>query len=99
VTTDDQPVPGGGSSNTAFLAGLNPDHEEGNASANQVEATFWIESIAARDDRPAFMQLQYTQTVMLDFATLHWPHITVATLRQTSTGPFPEVPSPPPVGP
>jgi hypothetical protein len=95
VATNGQPLPGGGQSNTAFLAGMNPDDEAGNASANLVSATFWIESVAAQGDRPAFMQLQYTQTVMLDFATLRWPHVTVATLRQTTTGPFPAFPAPP----
>jgi hypothetical protein len=26
------------------------------------------------------MQLQYTQTIILDFLGIHWPHISVATL-------------------
>jgi hypothetical protein len=97
VTTTDQPVPGGGSANTAFLEGApHPGNE--NADATVVEATFWIEEIAAYGDRSAFRQLQYTQTVMLDFNGLHWPHVTVATLRQVSTGPEPVVPGPPAVG-
>jgi hypothetical protein len=97
VTTTNTPVPGGGTANTAFLEGNpHPGHE--NADATQVEATFWIEEIAADGRRPAFRQLQYTQTVMLDFNGLHWPHVTVGTLRQVSTGPEPVVPSPPPVG-
>jgi hypothetical protein len=94
VTTTSQPVPGGGAANTAFLAGNpHPGHE--NAEATQVEATFWIEETAAHGSRPAFRQLQYSQTVMLDFNGLHWPHVTVATLRQVSTGPEPVVPAPP----
>ena len=28
------------------------------------------------------LQLQYTQRVMLDFNGIHWPHVTVATLRK-----------------
>jgi hypothetical protein len=64
-----------------------------------VSAIFWIETIEAQGDQPAFMQLQYTQTVELDFGPLHWPHVTVATLRQISTGPTPIVPAPPPVQP
>ncbi|KAG7055649.1 hypothetical protein JMJ77_0008102 [Colletotrichum scovillei] len=31
-----------------------------------------------------YTQLQYTQNVALDFATLRWPHVTVGTLIQTS---------------
>lgn len=96
VTTTNQPVPGGGTANTAFLEGF-PHPGQENADATQVKAIFWIEEIAADGDRPAFRQLQYTQTVMLDFAGLHWPHVTVATLRQVSTGPEPVVPSPPPI--
>jgi hypothetical protein len=50
-----------------------------NANATRMNATFWIEKVhdpAAGE----FMQLQYTQTVMLDFLDIQWPHITVATL-------------------
>jgi hypothetical protein len=95
VETGNQPIPGGGQSNTAFLAGVDPTDQAGNASANLVQATFWIESVAAQGISPAFMQLQYTQTVMLDFNNLRWPHVTVATLRQRSTGPVPVFPAPP----
>lgn len=98
VRTDGQPVPGGGTANTAFLAGTDPDHEHGNAFAGLVDATFWIETVAGQGDQPAFMQLQYSQTVQLDFNSLHWPHVTVSTLRQMSTGPTPTVPLPPSVG-
>lgn len=95
VTTTGQPVPGGDAVNTAFLAGIDGTNENGNASANRVDAFFWIESVAARGDDPAFNQLQYAQTVMLDFSGQRWPHVTVATLRQTSTGPQAQPPSPP----
>jgi hypothetical protein len=94
VTTTDQPVPGGGTANTAFLRG-NPHPGNENADATQVEATFWIEEIAADGDTPAFQQLQYTQTVMLDFNGLHWPHVTVATLRKVDAGPGPVEPGQP----
>lgn len=100
VATDDQRLPGGGTSNTAFLGGpASGGGEQGNASANLVEATFWIETIAAQGDQAGFMQLQYSQTVMLDFNGIRWPHVTVATLRQHSTGPEPVNPPPPDVGP
>ena len=94
VSTTDRPVPGGGTANTAFLEG-NPHPGNENADATQVEAIFWIEEIAADGDTPAFTQLQYTQTVMLDFAGLHWPHVTVATLRKVAPDPGPVQPGQP----
>ena len=70
---------GGGTANTAFLAASgNPPG--GNAKATQVEATFWIETIAGTGGQPDKHQLQYTQLVMLDFNGIHWPHVTVGTL-------------------
>lgn len=75
VSTTETPVPGGGTANTAFLAA-------GNANPTVVRATFWIETVADPHGAPDFMQLQYSQTVMLDFNGLHWPHVTVATLQK-----------------
>src|SRR5205823_1623667 len=70
---------GGGTANTAFLVSSgNPPG--GNARAAQVEATFWVETIAGTGGHPDKHQLQYTQLVMLDFNGIHWPHVTVATL-------------------
>jgi hypothetical protein len=70
---------GGGTANTAFLAASgNPPG--GNAKAGQVEARFWIETIAGTGGHPDTHQLQYTQLVMLDFNGIHWPHVTVGTL-------------------
>ena len=70
---------GGGTANTAFLtASGNPPG--GNAKATQVQATFWIETIAGTGGQPDKHQLQYTQLVMLDFNGIHWPHVTVGTL-------------------
>ncbi len=72
---------GGGTANTAFLASSgNPPG--GNARAAQVNATFWIETIAGTGGQPDKHQLQYTQLVMLDFNGIHWPHVTVATLQK-----------------
>jgi hypothetical protein len=76
---------GGGIQNIPFLIT--------NADAAVVFATFWIEKIA----HPAhdFMQLQYVQTVILNFPILKagappvpfsWPHVSVATLRKTFGG-------------
>lgn len=72
-------VIGGGTSNTAFLVG---DAQGPNAKAANVESIFWIETVKGPPGQPDFLQLQYTQTVLLDFAGLSWPHVTVATLRK-----------------
>jgi hypothetical protein len=72
VSTTDVPVPGGGTANTAFL-------QAGNANATIVTATFWIETIE-NPTGPDVLQVQYSQTVMLDFNNLRWPHVTVGTL-------------------
>lgn len=86
VTSDLTPagsVPdvGGGIDNIAFLAGKGVPPAGGpNAGSARVSATFWIER--ARDAHgKEFMQLQYTQRVLLNFNGLSWPHITVGTLR------------------
>ena len=56
-----------------------------NASANHVTATFWIEKVKKPHTNGHFLQLQYTQAVMLDFNGLRWPHVSVATLRKQTT--------------
>jgi hypothetical protein len=77
------PVFGGGLANTAFLQGS--PNEGPNAQAALVTATFWIETTQGPvADGPDFHQLQYTQTVLLNFNGLSWPHITVATLLRSS---------------
>jgi hypothetical protein len=70
------PITGGGTSNTAFLAG---GAGGPNAVSVEVSATFWIETVKGS---PNFLQLQYSQLVLLNFNGLSWPHITVATLKQ-----------------
>ena len=58
-----------------------------NADAALVFATFWIETIKEGPGR--FLQLQYVQTVILNFPilgttkNLSWPHVSIATLRKT----------------
>ncbi len=76
VTSGDAPVPGGGTANTAFLKG---GAQGPNAITASVSATFWLETVQGQ---PAASQLQYTQTVMLNFNGLSWPHVTVGTLRK-----------------
>ncbi len=75
VFTTNPSIVDGGTANTAFLQG-------GNANASLVTATFWIETLEGGG-----MQLQYTQTVMLDFNGLRWPHVTVATLKKMASAP------------
>jgi hypothetical protein len=74
------PNSGGGVENIAFLLGAAPGNAP-NADAAQMTATFWIEKVklGSRD----FLQLQYTQTVLLNFNGLSWPHVSVATLRKS----------------
>ena len=76
---------GGGIENIPFLVT--------NANAALVFATFWIERIGHPGHH--FMQLQYVQTVILNFPILKppappvpfsWPHVSIATLRKTFGG-------------
>jgi hypothetical protein len=85
ISTKHEPVPGGGTANTAFLeAGSNPPG--GNAVATEVDAVFWIETVADPHGGRDFLQLQYTQTVQLLFNGLSWPHVSVATLTKAPHG-------------
>ncbi len=81
ITTKHTPVKGGGTANTAFLATSN-NPPGGNANAVEVDATFWIETIAGTGGNPDTLQLQYTQLVLLNFNGLSWPHVTVGTLQK-----------------
>ena len=69
----------GGVENMTFLTG--------NANAATVFATFWLETI--QHEHHTTQQLQYVQTVLLNFpilgttTNLSWPHVSVATLRKT----------------
>lgn len=81
LTISSLPIPtaGGGTANTAFLQGIGGN---GNADAAQVTATFWIETVQGPGGQN-FLQLQYSQQVLLNFNTLSWPHVSVGTLRLT----------------
>ena len=67
-----------------------------NANVLTVFATFWIEKIEGPTLDTDFFQLQYVQTVLLNFpvitpgnppgANLSWPHVSVATLQKTFGG-------------
>jgi hypothetical protein len=70
------PTTGGGTSNIAFLQGAAGGP---NANTAEVDAIFWIEIV--RETNGAIKhQLQYSQTVLLNFNGLSWPHVTVGTL-------------------
>ena len=79
---------GGGLANIPFV--------QRNADAATVFATFWIETIAGPTSDTEFLQLQYVQTVLLNFPVivagkppgpnLSWPHVSVATLQKTFGG-------------
>jgi hypothetical protein len=53
-----------------------------NATVGKFSAIFWIETVQYNDRH--FLQLQYTQTVLLNFLGLSWPHVSVATLRKVT---------------
>ncbi len=68
----------GGTENIPFLVT--------NAEVAQVSAIVWIEKVQYPDpfnDRH-YLQLQYTQTVLLNFKGLSWPHVSVATLKKVT---------------
>ena len=73
------PVIGGGTANTAFLQGAAGGP---NAQATHVTSTFWLEVVKGQAGQADFHQLQYTQTVLLNFNGLSWPHVTVGTLKR-----------------
>jgi hypothetical protein len=70
------PSTGGGTTNIAFLQGAAGGP---NAQSAKVDAIFWIETVKEPNGTTRF-QLQYTQTVLLNFNGLSWPHVSVATL-------------------
>jgi hypothetical protein len=78
VSSGDASLPGGGTSNIAFLHG---GTDGPNAVTARVTATFWLQTVQG-DTEPR--RLQYSQRVLLNFNGLSWPHITVATLQKQS---------------
>jgi hypothetical protein len=64
----------GGIRNIPFL--------ESNAAARLLDAIFRIERVK-HPDGTTFLQLQYTQQLVLDFNGLSWPHVSVANLVLT----------------
>ncbi|OIO54272.1 MAG: hypothetical protein COX57_01660 [Alphaproteobacteria bacterium CG_4_10_14_0_2_um_filter_63_37] len=50
-----------------------------NANATRMESIFWVETIQNQDGSQT-LQLQYSQTVILNFLGIDWPHVSVGTL-------------------
>jgi hypothetical protein len=50
-----------------------------NANTVSLDSVFAVERVQGTDDRE-FMQLQYSQTALLQFGGFNWPHVTVGTL-------------------
>jgi hypothetical protein len=69
------PNTAGGISDIAFLNGTGSGP---NAQVANMDATFWISNYT--DASGTGTLLQYSQIVMLNFNTLSWPHVSVATL-------------------
>lgn len=58
---------------------VNSPYVKENADTTSLEATFWITKVRA-EDGSSFLQLQYTQTIILEFNGIKWPHVSVGTL-------------------
>jgi hypothetical protein len=87
IGSANQVTPGGGIAQSAFLGGpapLQAPPNDTNANANTVEVTaeFWIFDV--KNDATGVKErwLQYSQTVVLNFGGIAWPHVTVASLVQ-----------------
>jgi len=76
VQPGNTPATGGGTSNIAFLQGAQGGP---NAVVPEMDAIFWIEEVKLPNGAIQWW-LQYTQTVLLNFNGLSWPHVSVATL-------------------
>lgn len=72
-------------SNMTFLQ-PNPDkaitNPNNNAAVVFAYSKFWINYVQGSTNDLNFMQLMYTQTVVLNFGGAHWPHISVAILTK-----------------
>ena len=55
-----------------------------NADAVSMRAIFWIQTVQHGDGHGPYLQLQYSQRVILTFLGIDWPHVSVATLVKNS---------------
>ena len=74
----------GSRKSTAFAAQQVAQDEQDHERRHQEDQPpdLHVETVADPHGGPDFLQLQYTQRVMLDFNGIHWPHVTVGVLRQ-----------------
>lgn len=71
----DTTIETGGISNIPFI--------KKQADATKMKATFWIQELAEKDSKGnPILRLQYTQTVILDFFGIEWPHVSINTLQR-----------------
>ncbi|WP_296703452.1 heme-binding protein [Algoriphagus sp.] len=91
ILLDANPINGVGNVDSPIGGITNIPFVNVNANAKSATAILWIETVKEADGT-TFKQLQYTQTVILDFPVffndnpgpivqINWPHISVATLR------------------
>jgi hypothetical protein len=81
VSTTNSIIKGGGGTANSFPC-LQPQSSTRVRPGCSRRGDVWIETIAGTGGNPDIHQLQYTQLVMLDFFGIHWPHVTVGTLRK-----------------
>lgn len=85
-----EPQFGGEIASHSFLYG--GSDQKPNAISALLYETFWIEKLTHPDGRPPFIQLQYAQNALVNFAArnipgqpnMSWPHVTVSTLQKTT---------------
>lgn len=71
----DSTIESGGISNIPFI--------KRQADASRMTATFWIQELADTDSNgDPILRLQYTQTVILNFFGIDWPHVSINTLQK-----------------
>lgn len=80
---------GGSALDSVQTAGIrNIPFVNSQADAVLMDAVFWIEMMADSTPENPHFQLQYVQRVILDFPVdkqrVHWPHISVATLKNVA---------------
>ena len=73
----DSTIESGGISNIPFI--------KKHADATKMNAKFWIQELAQKDSNGnPILRLQYTQTVILDFFGIEWPHVSINTLQKVN---------------
>lgn len=79
MTATTTPNTGSGIADIAFLDGIGSP----NAAVTFMDSTFWLSHFTSASGSGTL--LQYSQVVLLDFAPLSWPHVSVANLIKQPT--------------